>query len=134
MGTEEEGSVTHKDITGAPIKVGAYIVYAALWDRSATLKFGRVVALAEAKRQEYDSRERLPLKVQCVTVDRDGPGKWYVQGRDRYSIEEESRGGKAAKSTLVTLGFLDRMMVVSAWQLPANVRKLLDDAAKRRSA
>jgi hypothetical protein len=129
MGTEDqEDSVTHKDIAGVPIKVGAYIVYAALWDRSATLKFGRVVNLTHGS-----TEGRQGPKVQCVTVDRDGRDNWYVQGLDSYQVAAEQRGGKVAKPTLVTLGYLDRLMVVSASQLPANVRKLLDDAAKRRA-
>ena len=37
----------HRDLTGREVRVGDFIVYAALWDRSATLRFGRVAALKE---------------------------------------------------------------------------------------
>lgn len=99
----------HEDIAGMPICVGDYIIYAALWDRSATLKYGKVTRLAE-RDESWRSGSDKKLTLRLRSVDRDWDGKWELQ-----------RGGKET-----TLGFLDRLMVVLPAQVPEEARSLLD--------
>lgn len=99
----------HKDIAGADLKPGDYIIYAALWDRSATLKYGKVTRLAERDESWRSGQPKLPT-IRLRSVDRDWDGKWELQ-----------RGGKET-----TLGFLDRLLVVYPEQLPAGVKEMLD--------
>jgi hypothetical protein len=87
--------IEHRDIQGAPIKVGDIVCYAALWSRSATLRYGRVTELAERKERSWDDSEPIPT-LRVVTVDRNYNDQWEFQNKGRP----------------VTLSFLDRMMVV----------------------
>ncbi len=114
----------HEDLAGNPIKVGDYVAYAALWSRSATLKYGRVLALTETKVPSYGS-EKAP-KVQVVTVDRSWDDSWEIQGGGWENKDP-------AKAKLVTLGFVDRMLVVTKAQIPDDARKLLDAAYKAKT-
>ena len=114
----------HEDIAGNPIKEGDYVLYAALWSRSATLKYGRVIKLTMAKSPDW--RGESPPKVQVVTVDRGWDDKWEIQGGGWENKDPE-------KAKLVTLGFVDRMMVVTKAQIPEDARKLLDAAYKVKS-
>lgn len=111
------------DIAGDPIEVGDYIVYAALWSRSATLKYGRVVKLVE-KKDEYSNK--VSHKAQVVSVDRSWDDKWELQGGgwSKKPIE---------KYQVQTLGFLDRMLVVRKEQVPDEARELLDTAYKAKT-
>lgn len=101
----------HEDIAGMPICIGDYIIYAALWDRSATLKYGKVTRLAERDEAWTGNpdRKKVPT-LRLRSVDRDWHGKWELQ-----------RGGKET-----TLGFMDRLMVVLPAQVPEEARSLLD--------
>lgn len=102
-------SLSYKDIAGQVIKPGDTVLYASLWDRSATLKYGRVTRLCGREDQGlYGKRKEVPT-IRVVTVDRDWDGKWEIQ----------------KKGTEVTLMFLDRMLVVFPAQVPAEVVRLL---------
>ena len=101
----------HKDIAGRDIKVGDYIIYAALWDRSATLKYGKVTGLAERDGAWcYNAEPRKTPTVKIYSADRDFNGKWELQ----------------KKGHVVTLGYLDRLSVIEPHQVPADAKKLLD--------
>lgn len=98
--------MTHKDMVGKNISVGCYIVYAALWSRSATLKLGKVVELSSRPPGYYQTEPTLTIKV--VTVDRSWNNTW-----------ESQKDGKP-----ITLGFLDRVLIVD--DVPENVKSLLE--------
>jgi hypothetical protein len=101
----------HKDIAGQEIKVGDYICYAALWDRSATMKFGKVTRLADRDEAYVYNRERKKIPtIRLRSVDRDWHDKWKVQ----------------AKGKEITLGYLDRLIVVPAELVPPAAKELLD--------
>lgn len=100
--------MTYTDIAGQPITVGCYVIYAALWDRSATLRYGKVVRLAERKRSWSSDKDKPTIR--ATTVDRDWDGKWEIQ----------KKGGET------TLGFLDRMLVIPETLVPADAKALLD--------
>ena len=85
----------HVDISGNEIKVGSYIAYAALWDRSATLKFGKVTELA-VRKPRYGGMDPEVNTLRAVTVDRGWNNVWEVQNK-----------GKP-----ITLGFTDRLIVI----------------------
>lgn len=103
---------THVDIGNTEITVGSYIAYAALWSRSATLKFGRVTALAFRESLWARPEDKTVPTIKCVSVDRQWNDNWQVQSR-----------GKP-----VTLAFLDRMIVVGPTQVPDAAREILDAA------
>jgi len=79
----------YKDMFGRDIKVGDYIVYGGLADRSAVLRAGRVLRLTENG------------KIFCES--------WNNYQAKGYSWETEEKSGKQKN---VTLGFLDRLIVV----------------------
>lgn len=121
--------MTHKDITGRDIQIDDFIVYAALWDRSATLKYGKVVALITGNKGRNQCE--VP-KIQCVTVDRSFSSPWFVQGMDEWAVESAHGKGKRIRPAIVTLMFLDRLQVLPPEMLPSGVRVLLDDACAMR--
>lgn len=84
---------------GQDIKVGDYIVYAGLADRSAVLRAGRVLELKDTG------------KVFCQT--------WNLFKSQGYSWQEGERSGKQKN---VTLGFLDRMVVVPAESVSEKIK------------
>jgi hypothetical protein len=99
-------TVEHRDIAGNAVTVGNIIVYAALWDRSATLRYGRVVALATRTTNQPGV---VKPTVRAITVDRGHDGVWNLQ----------KDGGQ------VTLGFLDRLLVVHCDQVPPGALEIL---------
>lgn len=101
----------YRDLTEREIFVGDYIVYSALWGRCAVLKYGKVVGLVE-KKHEWRADE-IEYKAKVVTVDRDHNDQWRAQANGRP----------------ITLGFLDRMMVVSPDQVPGEARAVIDGVA-----
>lgn len=114
-------SVKHKDINGHDIKPGNYVLYAALWDRSATLKYGIVVKLKKReKRWSFNDHEDDEPTVGVISVDR--TYKSYDNGQPTGLI-----WGLQAKGKEVTLGFLDRLCVVHEESVPKAVRKILDE-------
>jgi len=117
------------DVADNEIEVGAYIVYAALWSRSATLKYGRVVKCVTAEQDKYDYAKDTSAKVeyykiQVVSVDRSYNDKWELQGAGWGEKHDVS------KVKIQTLSFLDRMLIVDKYQVPEEARKLLDAAYK----
>ncbi len=78
---------TAKDALGCTVAVGDFVVYAALWDRSATLKVGLVVGLGEREDgrnvgpfgpgRRYEKFARRTLKV--ISADRNWSNKWTLQ-------------------------------------------------------
>lgn len=117
--TATANDLEYVDLAGNPISVGDYVAYAALWNRSSVLKYGKVVELDErlvgpATFPNADGDRRTPtLKVitvdQQVSYDRDWMPtiEWRVQN-----------GGK-----VVTLGYLDRVLVVADHQIPWEARR-----------
>lgn len=104
-----------QDIAGTPILDGDYVVYAALWSRSA-LKYGRIVGLT------LDKATGKNPHVQLVTVDRAWDDVWELQGGGWKERNDPD------KCRVQTLMFLDRMLVVTADRVPEEVKKLLDKA------
>ncbi len=104
----------YRDLVHNPVFEGDYIVYSALWSRSAVLKFGIVTELTTRK----EDKDTLVIKV--ITVDR--ITKW--DGTNTYKVWELQNNGKP-----VTLGFLDRLMTVP--MLPDELEVLLDEAYEK---
>lgn len=84
-------AVEYKDMFGRDIKVGDYIVYAGLADRSAVLRAGRVVELTFSK----TGYSELP--------------KIKVESWNNFRAQGE---GLSGKQKAVSLGYLDRLVVV----------------------
>ena len=96
----------YKDMFGRDIKVGDYVVYAGLADRSAVLRAGRVIELTYSKekvrtydRKSGEHRFDHEPKVKCESWN-----NFRAQG---WNGEE-----KSGKQKAVSLGFLDRLIVV----------------------
>jgi hypothetical protein len=101
-------TMTHLDLAGHEIKPGCIVAYAALWDRSATLKYGLVTRLAT--RMEGNPSCAVPT-IRAVTVDREFlTHRWDLQ-----------KDGKE-----VALCWLDRMLVVPRDLVPAAVLAIFD--------
>lgn len=98
--------VHHTDIFGQRLMVGDAVVYAALWDRSATLKVGKVTSL---KRRAASYKNEHGLTVGVISLDRSFKGEWAIQNNGKE----------------LTLGFLDRLIKTDYVILPDDVRKLL---------
>lgn len=112
--TDVDKMTTHLDIAGKRIEVGDFILYAALWDRSATLKYGLVTKLAE-REESWVPALRGPGKVptiRAISVDRG----WHHEGR-RWSLQKQGKP--------ITLSFTDRMLAVGVADVPAEVRTML---------
>jgi hypothetical protein len=99
----------HRDAAGSQIEVGDLICYAALWSRSATLRFGRVLSLNE-RAPSWPDIDPTPT-IRAVTVDRGWKGEWELQ----------KSGGPVA------LGFLDRLLVVPPECVPDGALALLQN-------
>ncbi len=100
----------HKDIAGEEIKVGDFIVYTALAGRSAVMRFGRVVDLKERDASLYGPKDKIPtLRVITAEASWSQKGRWNLQ----------KKGG------VVTLGFLDRLLVVNGDVLPRGAWEVL---------
>lgn len=89
----------YKDLFGRDIKVGDYIVYAAVDGRSATMRTGRVLELSHSKPSEYGSDPIEPK----ITVS--SWSNFRAKGRSN----DHERSGRQKN---VKLGFLDRLVVV----------------------
>lgn len=99
----------YKDMFGRNIKVGDYIVYAGLADRSGVLRAGRVIELTHSK-TGYGKPEP---KVKCES--------WNNYRSKGWNGEE-----KSGKQKAVSLGFLDRMIVVPEEIVSEKIKKDLD--------
>jgi hypothetical protein len=116
----------HVDLAGQEIKPGCIVAYAALWDRSATLKYGLVTRLSsrtESAFVEYGHAyaKRVVPTIRVVTVDR----KMDVKRDQIVHRWELQKDGKE-----VALGWLDRMLVVPRSMVPEVVLQLFDAAQK----
>ncbi len=108
---------------GNDIKVGDYIVYGGLADRSAVLRAGRVVALTQSKEKVrfYDRsigefRNDYEPKIRC-------------QSWNNFLSQDWGGKEKSGKQKDVSLGFFDRLIVV-----PEKIvsQKIKDDSAGER--
>lgn len=111
--------VEHKDLAGKQIEVGSFVVYAALWDRSAVLKYGIVSSLKERKDAwRPQTRDYGPIPtVGIVSVDRGWEHQWELQN-----------DGKE-----ITLGFVDRCLVVPTFAVPTDAMHLLTEEYAKRA-
>lgn len=116
MKTESE----YRDMFGREIKVGDYIVYAGLADRSAVLRAGRVIELTYSKTGsvKYDPKtgERTLVKEPKIRCE-----SWNNYRSQGWNGEERSGKQKA-----VSLGFLDRLIVVPEEYVSQKVKDDLD--------
>ena len=110
----------YKDMFGRDIKVGDYVVYAGLADRSAVMRAGRVIELTHSKEQVslYDRKTGehsygYEPKIKCES--------WNNFRSQGWKGEE-----KSGKQKAVSLGFLDRLVVVPAEYVSEKVKKDLD--------
>jgi hypothetical protein len=110
----------YKDMFGRDIKVGDYIVYAGLADRSAVLRAGRVIELTHSKEKVslYDRKTGkhsvgYEPKIKCES--------WNNFRSQGWSGEE-----KSGKQKAVSLGFLDRLIVVPADYVSDKIKEDLD--------
>lgn len=110
----------HFDIANNEIKPGDFVIYSALWDRSATLKYGIVTRLAKRGSSRY-LLESEKYTVRVLSVDRNWSGKTKI------TTWELQKKGKE-----VTLGFLDRMLVVPSTLVPIQAKEVLQKALEER--
>jgi len=112
----------HKDIAGQSIKPGAFVIYAALWDRCATLKYGIVTKLRIRPDITLPPKGGYPQgrpTIRVLSVDRSTrhhQGTWTVY----WELQKEGKE--------MALGFLDRLLVVPENVVPDEALKLLKDA------
>ena len=99
----------HKDLAGHTVVPGDFIVYAALWDRSAVLKYGIVTELY----QQDKWYQGIQPAVKAITVDR----TWKEPG---WELQKSGQP--------VVLSFLDRLLIVGNDRVPGGAQKLLLDA------
>ena len=99
----------YKDMFGRDIKVGDYIVYAGLVDRSAVLRAGRVIELTHSKTNHSEPKP----KIRCES--------WNSFRSQGWSVEE-----KSGKQAAVSLGYLDRLVVVPQEYVSYKVKRDLD--------
>lgn len=101
----------HYDIADNEIKPGDFVIYAALWSRTAALKYGIVTRLAEREDGAlYDRDAKYTIRV--LSVDRDHDDKWEIQ-----------KEGKE-----MALGFLSRLLVVPSELVPTQAKAILRKA------
>lgn len=110
----------YRDMFGREIKVGDYIVYGAVDGRSGTLRAGRVIELTHSKdkvsiydRETGEHRHDYEPKIKCESWSN-------FRSRDWGGKE------KSGKQKAVSLGFLDRLIVVPAEIVSDKVKKDLD--------
>jgi hypothetical protein len=100
----------YKDLFGRDIKVGDYIVYAAVDGRSATMRTGLVLELSHSKPSEYGYQSVDPK----ITV-----ASWSNFRAKGWSDDHERSG----RQKNVKLGFLDRLIVVPEDQVSDKIKK-----------
>lgn len=112
------------DLSDREIVPGCYVCYAALWSRSAMMKFGRVTRLGERKRNKWDAESKSDPVVVVVTVDRTYARDPNTGRCDYNKLVWELQ----AKGREITLSFPERMIVVDESRVPGEARDLLDAA------
>lgn len=106
----------YKDLNDIDIRVGDFIAYAALWSRSPILKYGLVTRLEKRAASYYQTEETPTLRV--ITVDRSG--RWDKETNKHFYVWELQNKGKE-----ITLGFLDRLLVIPRAMVPKEVFDML---------
>jgi len=101
----------YKDMFGRDIKVGDYIIYAALADRSGVLRAGQVIELTETKEDRWETKKKDP-KIRARSWNNFRQEGWF-------NGQKYTRSGRQKD---VTLSFLDRIVVVSPDTLSEKVR------------
>lgn len=99
----------YKDMFGRQINVGDYIVYAGLADRSAVMRAGRVLALTQSKTEYSDPEPKIRVS------------SWNNFRSRTYNGEE-----KSGRQKDVSLGFLDRLIVVPEDYVSDKIKSDLD--------
>jgi len=99
----------YRDMFGRDIRVGDYVVYAGLADRSAVLRAGRVLELTHSK-TGYDDPEP---KIKCESWNNFRSQGWSGEAR-------------SGKQKAVSLGFLDRLVIVPEEYVSERVKRDLD--------
>ena len=102
----------YKDLFERDIKIGDYIVYAAVDGRSATMRTGRVLELSHSKPSEYGFQPIEPK----ITVS-----SWSNFRAKGWSNDHERSG----RQKNVKLGFLDRLIVVPEDQVSDKIKAAL---------
>lgn len=108
----------HKDMFGREIKVGDYIVYGAVDGRSGTLRAGQVLELKEGKGYGGEMEYKVFAK------------SWSNFRAKGWGAPDNERSGRQKN---VTLGFLDRLIVVPAETLSDKVKQDLEGGVANRS-
>lgn len=90
----------YKDLFGRDIKVGDYIVYGAVDGRSGTLRAGQVIELTYSKTGYHEPEPKIRVK------------SWSNFKQDRYNPSTGKHEEGSGRQKDVTLGFLDRLIVV----------------------
>lgn len=112
--TETTEALKPLDKCGREITEGDFVVYASQRGQSADLKFGRVVEVSHTVDVRYwmgVKQERVAWAIKVVGCD----GSWNEQARryNNYTLQKPSK-----------LQFPERMVVIAARQLPADVQRL----------
>lgn len=107
----------YKDLAGQEIKVGDFVVYTALWSRSAVMKYGKVVELG-IRKDKYDENKPGEPTLKIISADRGFIFNPLTKDHDNAWIIQ-------AQGKKITLGFLDRTLVISPAQMPKEVYQLL---------
>ena len=118
--------MTARDINGREIVAGDYVLYAALWGRCATMKYGRVTRFDRRKPSWKGDDGPKATTVKVVSADRESI--WSARDPNepwrrpeivgvRWVLQNDGRE--------VTLGFPERMVVLPPELVPDDVRELL---------
>lgn len=100
----------YKDLLGNEIKVDDFIVYGAVDGRSGVLRVGQVIELTYTKGGYGDVVPKVRVKS-------------WSNSRTFWGHDNEERSGRQKN---VTLGFLDRMIVVQADQVNEKIKRDLE--------
>ena len=119
-------SAEYLDMFGREIKVGDYVVYAGLADRSAVLRAGRVIELTYSK-QEVSIYDRKTGKHSYGYEPKIRCESWNNFRSQGWKGEERSGKQKA-----VSLGFLDRLIVVPEDYVSEKIKNDIDGEVDSR--
>jgi hypothetical protein len=109
------------DMFGRQINEGDYIVYGAVDNRSGTLRAGQVIKLTCSKEEERVYDHKLD-----TYVFRHVP-KLFVKSWSNFVSQGYGDKPRSGRQKNVTLGFLDRLIVVPPHVVSHQVRKDLED-------
>lgn len=99
---------THKDLFGKDINVGDYIVYSAVDGRSGTLRVGKV--------------EALKVRESGFSDDKPQPTVFCRSWSNFNTYEKDENGRQTGRQKNVTLGFLDRLIVIDPSQISEKIK------------